>query len=317
MALQGTGLITLEDVADEFDDAGPHSLSEFYRGGAEVPEATENANVPTSGEISLSDFYGATKRIRVDYTVSSNTNSGIDLKAIADANGYSAGITDVYLTINSGVYVGSPSDGSSYAITADGFATGDIVNIENNGYILGAGGNGASGGVCCASQAPSGNAGGRGIYTTIATNITNFGTIAGGGGGGGGGGCCKSHGGALTGCGASGGGSGAGYRLGSGGAGTSGINGTGTAGGGGGFTSAGSGGPITYAFGGQQSGSYSGAAGNGGGLGASGSSGQLSSVNYYDWFPQDGGDGGAAGYYLVGNSNVTWVATGTRLGQVS
>ena len=317
MALQGSGTITLKNVADEFDNSAPYSMSEFYRGGAEVPEATENANVPTSGAISLGDFYGATKRIAVNYTISSNTDAGIDLKAIADANGYSAGITDVYLTIESGVYVGSPSDGSSYAITADGFATGDIVNIENNGYILGAGGDGGRGGVCCATQAPAGNDGGRGIYTTIATNITNFGTIAGGGGGGGGGGCCKSHGGNLTGCGASGGGAGAGYAFGSGGAGTSGINGTGSNGTSGGFITAGSGGPITYAFGGQQSGSYSGAAGDGGTLGQNGSSGNISYVNYYDWVAQHGGDGGAAGYYLVGNSNVTWVATGTRLGQVA
>ena len=317
MALQGSGTITLKNVADEFENTAPYSMSEFYRGGAEVPDATENTNVPTSGAISLGDFYGATKRIRVDYTVSSNTDAGIDLKSIADANGYSAGITDVYLTINSGVYVGSPSDGESYAITADGFATGDIVNIENNGYILGAGGDGGDGGVCCATQAPAGNAGGRGIYTTIATNITNFGTIAGGGGGGGGGGCCKSHSGTLTGCGASGGGAGAGYAFGFGGAGTSGINGTGQNGGNGGYISAGDGGPLIIAIGGQQSGSYSGAAGNGGGLGTAGSSGNTSYVNYYDWVAQDGGSGGAAGYYLVGNSNVTWVATGTRLGQVA
>ena len=161
MALQGSGTITLKNVADEFENTAPYSMSEFYRGGAEVPDATENTNVPTSGAISLGDFYGATKRIRVDYTVSSNTDAGIGLKSIADANGYSAGITDVYLTINSGVYVDSPSDGESYAITADGFATGDIVNIENNGYILGAGGDGGDGGVCCATQAPAGNAGYR------------------------------------------------------------------------------------------------------------------------------------------------------------
>lgn len=317
MALQGSGTITLKNVADEFDNTAPYSMSEFYRGGAEVPEATENANVPTSGAISLGDFYGATKRIPITLTISANTDAGIDLKAYADANGYSAGITDVYLTIDSGVYVGSPSDGESYAITADGFATGDIVNIENNGYILGAGGDGGNGGVCCASKAPSGNAGGRGIYTTIATNITNFGTIAGGGGGGGGGGACKSHSGTQTGCGASGGGAGAGYSFGTGGSGSVGITGTGQNGGNGGFISAGDGGPLTIAIGGQQSGSYGGAAGDGGDLGTSGSSGNTSYVNYYDWVAQDGGDGGAAGYYLVGNSNVTWVATGTRLGQVA
>lgn len=318
MALQGSGTITLKNVADEFDNTAPYSMSEFYRGGAEVPEATENANVPTSGAISLGNFYGATKRIQYNLTLSSNTSSGLNLKTLAQAAGkYSAGITDITVTVNSGVYVGSPSDGTSYAITTSGLVSGDIVNIINNGYILGAGGKGANGGSCCASQAPSGNAGGRGIYASVATNITNFGTIAGGGGGGGGGGACKSHGGTLTGCGASGGGAGAGYAFGSGGVGTVGINGTGQNGGNGGYISAGDGGPLIYAIGGQQSGSYSGAAGNGGGLGTAGSSGQVSFVNYYDWVAQDGGSGGAAGYYLVGNSNVTWVATGTRLGQVA
>jgi hypothetical protein len=30
-----------------------------------------------------------------------------------------------------------------------------------------------------------------------------------------------------------------------------------------------------------------------------------------------GGSGGAAGNYVVGNSNVTWLVTGTRLGGAS
>ena len=49
MALQESGSISLLDIAYEFDDAAPHSLSEFY-GVA--------TGVPTSGEITLADFYG-------------------------------------------------------------------------------------------------------------------------------------------------------------------------------------------------------------------------------------------------------------------
>lgn len=331
MALQGSGTISLQDLADEFDNTAPYSLDEFYRGGAEVPEATENANVPTSGAISLGDFYGATKRIRVDYTVSSNTDAGIDLKAIADANGYSAGITDVYVTVNSGVYVGSPSSGESYAIVADNFASGDIIHITNNGYIVGAGGVGGIGGSAIGSQARDssaqsyqhGTAGGRGIYTTVATNITNNGTIAGGGGGGGSGGCCQARYGDFTGCGASGGGGGAGYQPALGGAGSNGANvglpdGNYLApdGGDATITTGGSGGVARTASG-SQVGGVSGASGAGGNWGQAGANGSSSTVTYYDWWAQDGGTGGAAGHYLVGNSNVTWVATGTRLGQVA
>jgi hypothetical protein len=50
MALQTSGQITLQDIAYEFDDAAPHALTEFY-GAA--------SGVPTSGEITLADFYGA------------------------------------------------------------------------------------------------------------------------------------------------------------------------------------------------------------------------------------------------------------------
>lgn len=49
MALQNTGQISLKDVADEFSDSAPHSMSEFFGEG----------NAPASGETQLADFYGA------------------------------------------------------------------------------------------------------------------------------------------------------------------------------------------------------------------------------------------------------------------
>jgi hypothetical protein len=317
MALQGSGAISFSQIAAEFDDTTPYSMSEFYRNGSLVPNASQNANIATSGAIRFGAFYGATNRMQIALSIASNTTGYNILSEAQDSGDYEAGISDITVTVDSGVYVGSPAAGASYAMTADGFTSGDTITVVNNGYIIGAGGDGGRGGSCCASTAPSGEAGGRGIYANYAMTITNNGTIAGGGGGGGGGGCCKSHGGTLTGCGASGGGGGAGYVTGIYGSGTGGINGTGSNGTSGGFTSAGTGGGITYAFGGQQSGSYSGAAGNGGTLGQAGSSGQVSSVNYYDWVNQNGGSGGAAGYYAVGNSNITWDVEGTRLGQVS
>jgi hypothetical protein len=316
MALQGSGVIRFSDLAAEFSDSKPYSMSEFFRGGSRVPNASQNNNIPTSGVIRLSNFYGATRRITVNLTIASNT-TGYNLKTAASSAGYQAGITDINLTVNSGVYLGSTASGANYALTVSGFASGDIINVTNNGYIIGAGGKGGNGGRATASRAPSGAEGGRAIYTNFPMTITNNGTIAGGGGGGGGGGACKSHGGSLTGCGASGGGGGAGYVTGIYGSGSNGINGNGSNGTSGGFTSAGTGGGITYAFGGQQSGSYSGAAGNGGTLGMDGSNGQRSVSNYYDWVDMDGGYGGTRGYYAVGNSNITWAKAGTRLGRVS
>ena len=57
MALQSSGTITIQDIADEFGGIAPHSLSEYYRNGVYV--GSNNTGVPTSGTISLSDFYGA------------------------------------------------------------------------------------------------------------------------------------------------------------------------------------------------------------------------------------------------------------------
>lgn len=60
MAVKASGILSLEtDIVDEFGGARPHSLSEYYRGGTNVPNATiTNGNVPLSGAISFSNFYG-------------------------------------------------------------------------------------------------------------------------------------------------------------------------------------------------------------------------------------------------------------------
>jgi len=57
MALPGSGTLSIQDIVDEFGGTAPHSLSEYYRNGAYV--GSSNTGVPTSGTISLSDFYGA------------------------------------------------------------------------------------------------------------------------------------------------------------------------------------------------------------------------------------------------------------------
>lgn len=51
MALQTSGAISLLNIATEFGGSAPHSLSEYY--GA-------SSGIPTSGVISIGNFYGAT-----------------------------------------------------------------------------------------------------------------------------------------------------------------------------------------------------------------------------------------------------------------
>lgn len=61
MALPTSGIITLNDIKAEFD--GPNNLTAYYRDGGIVPDVPENAGVPTSGIIRVTDFYGATSEV--------------------------------------------------------------------------------------------------------------------------------------------------------------------------------------------------------------------------------------------------------------
>jgi len=56
MALPGSGTISINDIRNEFGASGEPDMAEYYRGGARV--SWNNTNVPTSGTISLSNFYG-------------------------------------------------------------------------------------------------------------------------------------------------------------------------------------------------------------------------------------------------------------------
>ena len=66
MAIQSSGQISMTDIVNEFGGSVPHSLSEYYRNGGAVPG--NNTNVPTSGTISMSNFYGAVNEIQFTVT---------------------------------------------------------------------------------------------------------------------------------------------------------------------------------------------------------------------------------------------------------
>lgn len=179
MAIQSSGQISIVDIATEFSDSPPHALNEFYRGGGKVP--TNNTNVPTSGQIAFNNFYGAVNRLIINIIISSDTANYV-LSPLT-VPGYISGISDITLTINSGVFVYSTST-SNAGLTVGNFNSGDTINIINNGYIMGMGGAGGGEG--------RNNGGNGGDALSIQNNITMWtsqggyaGLYAGGGGGGG------------------------------------------------------------------------------------------------------------------------------------
>lgn len=278
MPLPSSGPISFSDIQSQFGGTNPISLSEYYRGGGFVTNTGVNNSIPTSGAISVGNFYNTYGRVPISITISANTTN-YDAYA-SRTGGYVPGVSDLTYTINSDVVVGATSTGTiAFTINSSFLAT-DTITVVNNGRITGAGGNGGAGANFSPGNTTNGfpgNAGGTALSVARAVTVANNGTLAGGGGGGGGFASGQE----------------ANYN------GNAGASGTLTAGGGGGSTSGGGYGPPT---------SYGGAGGGPGVAGTAGVSGQRGT---------SGGAGGAAGFYLVGNSFVTWSATGTRLGQVS
>lgn len=166
----GEGDISIgADIAAEHGGDVPHALSEYYRGGARVPNInipgiTLNTNIPLSGRpLSLSNFYGSQKTISVTYEI------------IGGGGGGGAGRDDDQGR-NRGLYI--PPGGNSsimFGGTTVVFAAGGQSGISFADNRLTPGGNGES--------TIYGAGGLRGNNNSAGTNAVGFG--AGGGGGGG------------------------------------------------------------------------------------------------------------------------------------
>lgn len=68
MPMPSSGPISFADLVATYGGAQPHAISEYYKGGAYVTNTPGNANVPTSGQIAMSQFFGASNII--NHTVS-------------------------------------------------------------------------------------------------------------------------------------------------------------------------------------------------------------------------------------------------------
>lgn len=131
-------------------------------------------------------------RSAVNFVLSANTADAAINIATASAQSaqsrtgsYSAGSTDVVITINSGVYVYSTNT-SAAGLALTGGTLGDTLTVINNGYVMGMGGRG--GGLLTLSPftVDVATAGGPALSLGFSTTINNLSGYIGGGGGGGG-----------------------------------------------------------------------------------------------------------------------------------
>ena len=302
MAIQESGVIKLSEIRDEFVGSDPINLSDYYRNGIYVP--SNNLLVPTSGAISMGNFYGAVRQFT--FTITEDISTPQDLATLATAAGWDG--TSPLVVINDAI-ISSNTTSTAALTVGDDFPAG--VTLINNGYIVGMGG---AGGIADDSffsafyYGTDGYPGGDALSVANSITIENYGTIAGGGGGGGGGNtflnadtynaATSGGGGGRSGLTESAGGSSA-YIPVSGWVSKNGTNGT--------FNAPG--------VGTADSPLYNHYAGVGGDWGQAGQNGTTHSetwkASYGSVGPRAGGAGGKA---VNGNSNVTWVAEGSIYG---
>ena len=172
MALPSSGKMTLDMIRDEFGGSNPLKISQYYRGGGRVPNASANNKIPTSGKIDFSDFYGAVNEIQ-------KTQGNATNRQCSSIFGSAWGQNVPKRLFVTGT-VGATSTGTPALRVNSGM--GGTCVIEISGSIQGAGGAAGTGG--------AGGAGGPAILVdqTSGVTIINRGSIYGGGGGGGRGG---------------------------------------------------------------------------------------------------------------------------------
>jgi hypothetical protein len=75
MALPSSGPISSSMIQTEFGGSNPIAISEYYKGGANVPNTATNVNIPTSGQIKFSDFYNGSDLVSYEYLLGHGDNS--------------------------------------------------------------------------------------------------------------------------------------------------------------------------------------------------------------------------------------------------
>ena len=133
MAVTGSAPISITNLVTEFGGSAPHSLTEYYRGGSLVPNGpAANNSIPTSGAISLTNFFGAVKETSTDnYTITigsrnigfflaygfASAATGFQMGAISantiGFSGFNVTIEGVYWTANKIFFRASTNPGNS------------------------------------------------------------------------------------------------------------------------------------------------------------------------------------------------------------
>ena len=138
MTLPTSGPLTLADIQTEFGGSNPISLSEYYSGGAYVPAGTSGTNgaVPSSGAISIWNFYGTSAVLDTQTITSGSTSTGTD--PFFNWYGYKGTGSPTFGSISDGtsnIYAGATINGIYFyeegSVGAGGYYIRDVILVIN------------------------------------------------------------------------------------------------------------------------------------------------------------------------------------------
>ena len=91
--LQTSGTISLDDIRNQFGADGSPDMAEYYRGGVNATRVHSygeghNTNIPTSGTISMNQFYGAHRGWHL--TCGASAGSGFEYRGYSNCNNIGA-----------------------------------------------------------------------------------------------------------------------------------------------------------------------------------------------------------------------------------
>ena len=128
MTLPNPGVsLSMSQIQTEFGGTNPANLSEYYAGGAYVPAGTTGTNgaIPSSGIISLSDFYGAPASYVYSFSVTVGGNTASGGGVVTVESGYRTD-GDTYGSISGNYTTVDGTITSIYSFTT----TGPMINTE-------------------------------------------------------------------------------------------------------------------------------------------------------------------------------------------
>ena len=134
MTLPSSGTITIAQIQAEFGGSSPASLSEYYRNGAYVPDTSSNSSIPTSGTITMANFYGGSGATTSGTFSAANftTQSGVSRNGTYISNNLTLSVTNGPITVSTsgaGTPLIQKNSTGSY-LSSLSFANGNTIRMK-------------------------------------------------------------------------------------------------------------------------------------------------------------------------------------------